>query len=184
MNKVKLMEILARIPLFKELTFGEREMVLRVAQNVKRVKAGRTFMKQGAYEPFFYIILAGEAKVSFKGQEVGVLKPGDFIGEVGFICNEPRSASVAALSDMVVVLIRDEEFRRLPSSIRESIKDKIISGLMERLSVMNKQNLDYRAQLKALGKEPALSSESVAASSNKVTPAQPPSKKNNLHMVT
>ncbi len=171
MNKVKLMEILARIPLFKELTFGEREMVLKVAQNVKRVKAGRTFVKQGAYEPFFYIILAGEAKVAFKGQQVGTLKPGDFIGEVGFICNEPRSASVSAVSDMVVVLIRDEEFRRLPSRIRESIKDKIISGLMERLSLMNQQNLDYRAQLKSLGKDPDAD---IAASAN--TPAKAPVK--------
>ncbi|MCY7296959.1 cyclic nucleotide-binding domain-containing protein [Alteromonas sp. a30] len=147
MNKIKLMEILPRIPLFKDLTVAEREMVLKLTQNIKRIRADKTFIKEGAQEPFFYIILAGRADVFHKGRKIGELLPGNFIGEVGFICKEPRSATVTSATDMVVMLIADEQFRRMPARIRESIKDRIISGLVERVTGMNDNTLRYEDEI-------------------------------------
>lgn len=150
MNKIKLMEILPRIPLFKDLSPAEREVVLKMAKNIKRIKAENTFIKEGAHEPFFYIILAGKANVFHKGKLIGVLVPGQFIGEVGFICKEPRSATVTAQNDMAVMLIRTEEFRKLPTRIRESIKDKIISGLVDRVTGMNTNTIRYEEKIDEL----------------------------------
>lgn len=143
MNKIKLMEILARIPLFAGLSPAEREVLLKMARNIKRIKAEKVFIKEGAHEPFFYIILAGNAEVHHKGKTIGTLQPGQFIGEVGFICKEPRSATVVALEDMVVMLINSDDFRKLPSRVRESIKDKIISGLVDRVTKMNTNTIRY-----------------------------------------
>lgn len=150
MNKVKLMEILARIPLFKGLSPAEREVVLKMAKNIKRIKAENTFIKEGAHEPFFYIILAGKAEVFHRGKRIGELVPGQFIGEVGFICKEPRSATVTAKDDMAVMLISSENFRKLPTRIRESIKDKIISGLVDRVSGMNTNTIRYEEKIDEL----------------------------------
>lgn len=144
------MEILARIPLFKGLTPAEREVVLKMAKNIKRIKADKSFIKEGAHEPFFYIILAGKAEVFHRGKRIGELHPGQFIGEVGFICKEPRSATVIAKDDMAVMLITSEDFRKLPTRIRESIKDKIISGLVERVSGMNTNTIRYEEEIDEL----------------------------------
>lgn len=150
MNKIKLMEILARIPLFKDLTPPEREMVQNMVRNIKRYPKGKAFIKEGAHEPFFYIILAGRAEVSHRAHKIGELVPGQFIGEVGFICKEPRSATVIASTDIALMLINAEDFRRLPARIRESIKDRIISGLVERVSGMNDNTIRYEDQIDEL----------------------------------
>lgn len=143
MNKIKLMEILARIPLFSGLNPAEREALLKMTNNIKRIAAGTAFIKEGAHEPFFYIILAGHAHVHHKHKKIGTVLPGQFIGEVGFICKEPRSATVIAHCDMVVMLIDADDFRCLPAKVRESIKDNIIGGLVERVTGMNSNTIRY-----------------------------------------
>lgn len=150
MNKIKLMEILARIPLFAGLSPAEREVLLKMTRNIKRIKEERVLIKEGAHEPFFYIILAGNAEVHHKGKIIGNLHPGQFIGEVGFICKEPRSATVIAKENMVVMLINSDDFRKLPSRVRESIKDKIISGLVERVTKMNTNTIRYEDEIDEL----------------------------------
>lgn len=150
MNKIKLMEILARIPLFKDLTPPEREVVQKMVINIKRYPQGKVFIKEGAHEPFFYILLAGKAEVSHRAHKIGELIPGQFIGEVGFICKEPRSATVTASTDIALMLINAEDFRRLPARIRESIKDRIISGLVDRVSGMNDNTIRYEDEIDKL----------------------------------
>lgn len=147
MNKLKLMEILARIPLFKGLVPAERETLLKLASAFRPIKNKDVFIKEGSHEPFFYIILAGSAEVSHKNKIIGELHSGQFIGEVGFICKEPRSATVTATSDMVVMRLSTEEFRKIPIRIRENIKDKIIAGLVERVTGMNENVIKYEDEI-------------------------------------
>ncbi|WP_164078369.1 cyclic nucleotide-binding domain-containing protein [Alteromonas facilis] len=150
MNKLKIMEVLSRIPLFKDLQASDRQQVVEMKAVFSGIKAGETFIREGAQEPWFYIILAGKALVSHRQHTVGHLHPGQFIGEVGFICREHRSASVSAVEEMVVMKIDYEAFKRLPVSIREAIKDKIIAGLVERVSKQNAESIaaeDEREEL-------------------------------------
>ena len=152
MNKLKLMEILSRVPLFKDLQPNEREQVMQMKAVFTPIKCREVFIKEGAHEPWFYIILAGKAMVSHKGHDLGHLVPGQFIGEVGFICREPRSASVSAMEEMVVMKVDYEAFRKLPVRIRESIKDKIISGLVERTIAINQKFIDQEDEIVKLKK--------------------------------
>lgn len=133
------MEILSRIPLFKDLQPGERQAVVDMKAAFTPIKSHSVFIKEGSQEPWFYIILAGHAEVTHKGRVLGKLNPGQFIGEVGFICREPRSATVSSIDEMVVMKIDYEAFRRLPVRIRDAIKDKIIRGLVERISGHNEK---------------------------------------------
>lgn len=150
MNKIKLMEILARLPLFAGLNPAERQVLMKMTTNIKRIRADTVFIKEGAHEPFFYIILAGRAAVRYRRKSIGSLVPGQFIGEVGFICQEPRRATVVAESDMVVMLIDAEDFRRLPARVREAIKDNIITGLVERVCSMNSNAIRYEETIDEL----------------------------------
>ncbi|MFT5164555.1 MAG: CRP/FNR family cyclic AMP-dependent transcriptional regulator, partial [Alteromonadaceae bacterium] len=97
------------------------------------------FIIQGTHGPSFYIILSGQATVWQSGHQVALLKAGQFIGEVGFFCNESRTATVTSLTDMLVLKIDRDSFVSLPGKIRELIKDKVISGLVDRVSNQNKQ---------------------------------------------
>lgn len=150
MNKLRLMEILSRIPLFKDLSPTDRQQVMQMKAVFTPIKVKEVFIREGAQEPWFYIILAGKAEVTHKGRVLGHLLPGQFIGEVGFICREPRSATVSALEEMVVMKIDYEAFRKLPVGIRDAIKDKIIAGLVERIARHNEQFIDAEEEKEKL----------------------------------
>ncbi|NQZ10602.1 MAG: cyclic nucleotide-binding domain-containing protein [Algicola sp.] len=138
-NKLKLLEIFNRIPLFKSLVQHEREQVLNAGCTIESAATGKSFIVEGTHSPVFYIVLSGSASVQHNGYQVGTIVPGQFIGEVGFICSEARTATVTALNDMLLLKITRQNFQSLPIKIRESIKDKVIEGLVERANQQNRQ---------------------------------------------
>lgn len=81
------------------------------------------------------------------------MKPGQFIGEMAFICHEPRSASLTATKDIVLLPVKVEEMRRFPPRIREAIKDQIITGLVERVDRLNKETIRLEDTIKKLSIE-------------------------------
>jgi CRP/FNR family cyclic AMP-dependent transcriptional regulator len=152
LSKLKLLEIMARIPLFKSLKPAERERVLKAECTFESKLAGKAFIKQGSQDDFFYIILAGSATIKQSGYHIATLKAGQFIGEVGFFCREPRTATVTAETDMLVMQISQNNFQVLPSVIREAIKDKVIVGLAARVNsqtqqIINLQSFDLSADV-------------------------------------
>ena len=138
MSKLKLIEIMARIPVFKTLTPGERSQVLDTGAKFLSICPDNSFIIEGSQGPSFYIILSGQATVRQDGHNVATLTSGQFIGEVGFICNEPRTATVVSLTEMLVLKINRDCFRQLPIKIREDVKDRVISGLVGRVTRQNK----------------------------------------------
>ena len=146
-SKLKLLEFLNRISLFKSLAPKERELIADIPQLVVVIEDGDTFIKKGQFDSDFYIILNGEADISIDGQYVASAKPGHFIGEVGFICNEPRSATVTARSDIIAMRITRDLFDLLPIKVRESVKQKIINGLVERVAKQNTKIIDLEEQV-------------------------------------
>lgn len=140
-DSVKLMTVLSKIPLFQDLLPDEREVIQNKIKSVKTFSRGETFVKEGMHEPFFYIILSGTADVLQGGRKINDMQSGQFIGEMAFICHEPRSASLQATSDIVLLPVNVEDMRRFPVRIREAIKDQIITGLVERVDKLNKDTI-------------------------------------------
>ena len=147
LSQLHLMEILSRIPLFHELPGKELEMILHMPSTFEEIKEGTYFIHEGELEPYFYILLSGHAGVFYRQHFLFSLGPGDFIGEVGFICNKPRIASVVAESDLVVMRIDSQKFAQLPFTVRDPIKDKIMAGLVVRLCQLNDTLVDLREAL-------------------------------------
>lgn len=144
MDNNKLLEILGRIPLFKNLDEKEKKLVLSMPKVYELFSPNEHIVKEGEVSPFFYILLTGEANVVCRGQKVAKVKPPQFIGEVGFICREPRIATVVATEQVMAMKLDAANFEELPARIRETIKDKIISGLVSRLRQVNTALVDLK----------------------------------------
>jgi CRP-like cAMP-binding protein len=136
-SKLKLLEFLNRIPLFKNLDANDRRTVSNIPDLVVMIEKGNAFIKQNQLDSDFYILLNGEAEVTVNKQFIATTTPGNFIGEVGFICNEARSATVTAKTDIIALRVTRDLFDMLPLKVRESIKQKIINGLVDRVSSQN-----------------------------------------------
>lgn len=81
-----------------------------------RARAGRTLIALGEGGNQVYLVLDGRVQtslVSLNGRDVILrdLGPGDLFGELAAIDEQPRSASVVALTDCVLACLSGNEFR-------------------------------------------------------------------------
>lgn len=149
-SKLKLLEFLNRISLFKALEPAERKLIADIPNLVVLIEMDDVFIKKDHFDSDFYILLNGEADISVDGQHITTAKPGHFIGEVGFICNEPRSASVKANTDIIAMRITRDLFDLLPLKVRETVKQRIINGLVERVAKQNTKIIHLEEQVTEL----------------------------------
>ncbi len=105
------------IPLFAGLSEADHCLLLQVA--VRRTYPRQTLLLQsGDPGERFYLLRKGRAKVYLgndDGREVilALLGPGDFIGEMALVDDEPCSASVMTLEESEFVSIGKAEFQKL-----------------------------------------------------------------------
>lgn len=133
----KLIEIANRVPLFDALTTHEKQQVVSIPNIVKVINAEQRFITQGEYDDSFYIVLSGKASVYQNGQAIAHIEGGQFVGEVGFICSQTRTADVVADTDLITFCFDQHIFLLLPVLLREKIKDRLINGLVKRIEQMN-----------------------------------------------
>lgn len=106
----------------------------------KSIPAGKVFVREGdpGYEA--YLIQAGAVRVFTEknGEKITLAEvgPGDIIGEVALIMDEPRSASMEALEATTVVVITRDNFNKIMSKTDQTIQS-VLKLLTNRI---NKQN--------------------------------------------
>lgn len=89
---------LSRIGLLAELP---GELLSKLAHRMRREEAtpGQPLISEGDDGDRFYVVLNGLLSVSQSDRGPrGVLKPGDYFGEVALTMNMPRTASVSAMT--------------------------------------------------------------------------------------
>ncbi len=105
---------LSQIDLFASL---DAEECLRLAEGCQELLfgAGERIVRQGAEGESMFVVLGGAARVSLEpsGQEVAVIARGGFFGEMSMLTGEPRSATVTAVGDAMLLEITAERFREL-----------------------------------------------------------------------
>jgi len=130
------LELIRRVPLFAMLTASQAESVAEAVVK-SRFKRGEPIVEQGKKSNSLAIILTGRARVvttDSRGREVilATMQPGDYIGEMSLIDNEPHSATVRAeVQTDVLVLGRLEFARCLPEN--SSMAYAVMKGLVQRL---------------------------------------------------
>ncbi len=136
MSMLSNLELIRRVPLFSMLTPSQAESVSEAVIK-RRFKRGELIVEQGKKSNALFIILTGRARVlttDTRGREVILanLSPGDYIGEMSLIDNEPHSASVRAEVQTDVLMLGRVEFARcLPENT--SMAYAVMKGLVQRL---------------------------------------------------
>ena len=136
------LDLIRRVPLFSLLT---NEQGQSIADSVvkRRYRRGEIIVEHGRKSNALFILLTGRARVltsDSRGREVilAVLQPGDYVGEMSLIDNEPHSATVRAeVQTDMLVLGRAEFARCLPEN--SSLSYAILRGLVQRLRNADRQ---------------------------------------------
>ena len=104
---------LARIELLAGLP-GETIAALAKRMDREEVAPGTPIMHEGEPGDRFYVVFAGMLSVSQRDRgNVGVLRPGDYFGEVALAMGVPRTATVTAITPAVVASCDRETFDEL-----------------------------------------------------------------------
>mgnify|MGYP001161932323 FL=1 len=118
------------------------QTIERIAKQFRMitVKAGESIITEGARGETYYLIATGEATV-LKGSGVGQrelqrLGPGDGFGEMALVADEPRSATVKAVSDVELLCLDREHFVVLMDE-EERFAQRILRLLSQRLRQAN-----------------------------------------------
>lgn len=104
--------VLAEVPLFATLAGRHVRRVAALAKP-RRFERGVPIVVAGRPGDAFYVILDGEVTVGIPGRRRRRLGPGDYFGEMSLIDGAPRSATVTADGDVLLLQIGRAGFGRL-----------------------------------------------------------------------
>lgn len=111
MSLIEEVEVIKRIPLFSKVD-PARIKLLAFASERLTFADGQYLFRYGDEGDSAYIVLEGAAKVLAGAEEapVATLGPNELIGEIGMICNKPRTASVMAVGQVTALRIPKDVF--------------------------------------------------------------------------
>jgi CRP/FNR family transcriptional regulator, cyclic AMP receptor protein len=118
----------------RDCTRSQLEEVARLAERVQ-VGRGEVLAREGRIGREFFLILSGTVAVTQKGRRVNTLGPGDFFGELAAMNPGPRNATVAALSDLDVLIIGPREFAAMADM--PGFRDGLLKSMANRLRTMD-----------------------------------------------
>jgi CRP-like cAMP-binding protein len=135
-------ELLARVPLFSELSREELERISRVSV-ARSFPAGVRVFHEGDHSDACYLVRKGDLRVTREHPDgraiaLATLGPGDIFGELAMLDGEARSASVETLSDSELLALPAADVRRLLAD-HPDISVKLIAALTRRLRETNER---------------------------------------------
>lgn len=135
-------DLLARVPLFSELSRDELERVSAVAIPRAFPKGVRVF-HEGDNTDACYIVRAGDLRVTREHSDgraiaLATLGPGDIFGELAMLDGGSRSASVETISDCELLALPATDVRRVIAE-HGDIAAKLIVAITRRLRETNER---------------------------------------------
>jgi CRP-like cAMP-binding protein len=144
---VEEVETLRRIPLFAKID-GSKLKLLAFASERITFEPDAALFHQGDVADAAYILLDGTAAVAVDAPQglltVATMGVNDFVGEIGILCNVPRTATVIATSRLVTLKIDKELFLRVIADFPE-VALEVIRELAHRLELTTTQLREARA---------------------------------------
>jgi small-conductance mechanosensitive channel/CRP-like cAMP-binding protein len=107
-------ELLQAVDIFAPLG-DEGRIELLASATEQLYGAGETVVRQGDPASSMFVIVKGRARVTVEpsGREVATIEQGGYFGEMSLLTGDPRSASVAAITDCLLLEITADAFRRV-----------------------------------------------------------------------
>lgn len=127
---LRISQQLRHSPLFVEMSANEVAYFLKRSHR-RPIPSGEVLIQEGDVGSHFYMVLSGTLDVHQKGEKVGTLTTGDFVGEIALLAPIPRTATVTAVEHaQVLELSRNAFFETLSSNV--FFGAKIIETAQER----------------------------------------------------
>jgi small-conductance mechanosensitive channel/CRP-like cAMP-binding protein len=125
--------IVSGVDLFSSLD-DEQRTAIAAATTTKTYGAGEAIVRQGEPGHSMYVVCSGRAAVVLEpqGTEIAVIERGGYFGEMSLLTGEPRTATVIARGDVVVLEIDAEVFRRLGASSPTAVEQIAIAAMTRR----------------------------------------------------
>ncbi|MCK5311265.1 MAG: cyclic nucleotide-binding domain-containing protein, partial [Desulfobacteraceae bacterium] len=130
----------SKCQLLKGLKKGEVRRILAMGE-VKTIEKGQKFISQGEASHNMVLILEGSADIiqETTKEVLGTVEQGEIVGEMGFVTDEPRSASVITQSaaeifkiDKKLINLVDKRFPRIGSKLFFNLSQILSQRLKER----------------------------------------------------
>lgn len=136
MSLLSHLDLIRRIPIFSMLTEAEAALLSQRADK-RRYKRGEHLLVQGERSNALFIVLTGKARVVVHDERqreviLSDLQPGECVGEMSLIDNEPHSASVRADTVCDVLVLESPAFARCLAE-NSSLSYGVMRGLVQRL---------------------------------------------------
>ena len=112
MPTVEKVLFLKRVPLFAGMPTRDLVQVAGIAEEVLCEPEERV-ISEGEQGHAMFLIVEGEVVVHRGEQRLATLRPQDCFGEMSILDNEPRSASVTALTDCLLLKVDQDPFHHI-----------------------------------------------------------------------
>lgn len=133
------LDLLRRVGLFSDCSKKELKKVASLATPVE-AHAGEVLAREGKPGSELFVIAAGSARVTLRGDELAMLYPGDAFGEMALLDGGPRGATVTAATPMTLYVLGPREFATVLEDV-PVIGRKVLASLARRLRDV--QKLDH-----------------------------------------
>lgn len=138
-------DCLSRVQILSDLS----ESALDTAANacsVISVEAGKTIITKGELGDVFYMISEGQVQCRELSQEGATLDlgPNAFFGERSLMTNEPRAATVVALTDVTLMALAREDFERLLGTLEHALSRSHDLRILETTDFFSQLSPDER----------------------------------------
>jgi serine/threonine protein kinase len=129
---------LRRLGFFQGFTDVDLWQVLRIA-DWQRFAAGKKIITEGEAGTSFYILAAGDVRITKQDKLLNILNGGDCFGEMAYLSRRQfqRSASVTAATDGTLIEIRAEALAGATESCRAAFNSAFLDLLVSRLEGAN-----------------------------------------------
>jgi CRP-like cAMP-binding protein len=113
------------IPLFEGCTRRQLRAVARIAE-VLEVPAGTVLTRAGDPGEAFFLVLDGRVVAEVSPRKRVRMGPGEFFGEMSLLDGGPRSATVAADTDVRLLVIARRDFSLLLSKVPDLVRHLLV----------------------------------------------------------
>jgi CRP-like cAMP-binding protein len=125
-------ELISHVPLFERCSKRELAAIAAIADQLE-FPEGRVLAKEGELGREFFVLEDGTVEVRKGGRRLAVLGAGDFFGEIAFVSNVPRVATVETVSPVRALVISSRDFWTLLDESPRTQR-KILQAVAERLA--------------------------------------------------
>lgn len=115
--------------------FGDEQITEVVnASEWKDFKKGEVIVTEGEMETAFYIIAKGGVDVVKSGKTIGMMKQGDCFGEIAFLTQQPRIATIVARTEVSLMTVSTSLMDQASTETQLQYYRIFLENLISRLS--------------------------------------------------